>query len=388
MNNASNANAPVTSPQGAAQLEVTEHAPPTVLVTVDLASSAVGLGAATAPAAAGVSEPQAEGEPALPYSADEAAWLFGLERVAPVPSTQLAPDGGPQLLEQQEPAPPQGAGAEAASPPKTREPAGSAGAHDEPAPAGEPSLTSPFSEEITAALLPAPDLSGLSEASQLAPFSPSAAASSSSSSLSSVSAASPAPGEEAALPLTARRTLHLQPLPAPFSGSPATEATPPQGLAGYAEGGAEAGAPTSPGVPRDVEATANLILPAALPQQLRLPPSPAEPGPVTRPGEVSLVRRAAGSLLANLGMGLLGGLLALLGAVGFLYVRGNGTTKPASASAGAQLDPAVRSRLLEQATQSLLAGRRQQALASLREYAAASPEPAIEEMIRLLEREP
>src|SRR5262245_16532184 len=101
MKKASNATAPVTSPSeaepfpsspaspaaappSAVPAGVSEHAPPTVLVTVGRASSAFGLAAA---AEAAVSHDTAgsasdrpetgETEPALPYSADEAAWLFG-----------------------------------------------------------------------------------------------------------------------------------------------------------------------------------------------------------------------------------------------------------------------------------------------------------------------
>lgn len=431
MNKASNAKAPAMSPSdeerslslalslapteaaAPAPSGVTEHAPPTVLVTAGLASSAVGLAAdpvssVTSRAAEARTEPArdpvepGDGEP--PYSADEAAWLFGLERVAPVPSSQLAQKSEPSSsLGQAEPSsslgpvepsssPPGGLSAQAAS-------AQGAVSHAEPAPMStplpmpvpmaqdDPSQTSALSAEITAALLPAPDLSGLSAQAAPAPSEQLA------SEPSAVAPAVAADGE-AALPLAARQTLHLQQLPTPLHAAPGDANTPPHGHAGFVGADLDAGAPTGPGAPRDSETTASLQLPATLPQQLRLPRAPEGVGPPTRPGEVSLVRRAAGSLLANLGMGLLGGLLALLGAVGFLYLRGDGATRSSSQqaatpqAASARPDQAARTRLLEQVTQSLLAGRRHQAVVSLREYAALSPEPAIEELIRILEREP
>lgn len=431
MNKASNANAPAMSPSDAELAPaptpsgVTEHAPPTVLVTVGLASSAVGLAAeAVSSVTSGATDragtaqdPTESGDDEPPYSADEAAWLFGLERVAPVPSSQLSRESEPSSLDAAEPSStslsPSGTlGASALS---ARGPVLVSASHEAPAPmstplpmpvplpttlADDPSQTSALSAEITAALLPAPDLSALAAPATSAgrsgpsgPSGPSALAAPSDlagqaalPAPSDQSARDPsgmtqgaAPGGEAALPLAARQTLHLQLLPTPFLAAP-----------DHAD--ADAGAPTGPGVPRDSETTASLQLPAILQQQLRLPPAPDGSGRTTRPGEASLVRRAAGSLLANLGMGLLGGLLALLGAVGFLYLRGDGAARTSTQATTPQAASArpdqARARLLEQATQSLLSGRRNQALASLREYAALSPEPAIEEMIRLLEREP
>lgn len=350
--------------------------------------------AAEVAAAAGSLDPTAD-DPSLPYSADEAAWLFGLERVAPVP-VALLPQPSPDLADRADLADTTPASssssrvtAEGAEPerPLVAEPpvgalvspASSALAEEETAPdysptpslipALTPSMGPSLSEQVTGARLPS--LGELSSAGVDARAPTEVAA----------EPAAP-PVDDSALPLTARQTLHLTSIPTPLpmptpllsDAEPlAQQVTPPRGLALYPQA-----APVAPAASLG-ELTANLQLPQA-------PPPQATYEPPQTLGETSLLHQVAGSLVTNLGMGLLGGLLALIGAAGLLYLRDSGKKPPAVAAPADAMTPA-RARLLQQAVQALAAGRRQQALGLLREYAAGSPEPAIEEMIRLLERE-
>jgi hypothetical protein len=413
MNKPSNAYAKVRSPLPGEAPAVPEHALPAGLVTdgptgrsAAVADTAAGAGDAAeraglaADAAWSGSLAEATdgaaaadglaGEQSLSYSADEAAWLFGLERVAPTlaqaPRSAGAVEAGASRAAAPEPSSAGGAlGPELAQPPQVQvaealaegpalaEPDVATPAltrpTEEPGASPDRSRTDALSAEVTAALLPALDPG---------PQAPQAAAL----------------DDAQALPLGARQTLHLHSLgamPTPRTAEAVSleqQITPPRGTVAYAAGhgpgqGLGPGpVPGSAGQPGAGETTASLLLPANPPSLLTL----IRPG-LAQPGDG--LRRAAGSLLANLGMGLLGGLLALGGAAAVLSLRGERTRPQAAVEpAPPGLDAATRTRLLQQVAQALASGRRPVALALLREYAAASPEPAVEELIRILEREP
>ncbi|MFO0574084.1 MAG: hypothetical protein U1A78_08810 [Polyangia bacterium] len=436
MNKPSNAFAKVRSPLPGEAPAVPEHAPPAGLVTDGptggsgaVAGAASGTAAepvaawsasraprhaaghtaehAAAPTPHGADGADETGELAdeqsLAYSADEAAWLFGLERVAPTPAprtpsavgaggghaagsepsqvTPLAPPSpGPAELSSARPAGLQTDLATdvatdlALAEPDVATPALAPPA-EEPGTILESSRTDALTAEVTAALLPA-----------LEPGPP-----------------APPTGtpldDGQALPLAARQTLHLHSLAATTPRvaevvSLEQQVTPPRGTAAYVSvsvpgpgPGPVTGQAGQPGVG---ETTASLLLPAPPHKTL----TRASVSPTGASGtEGSLLRHAAGSLLTNLGMGLLGGLLALGGAAAVLSLRGERSVTPQAApqvvsEPAPGLDAATRTRLLQQVTQALVSGRRPVALALLREYAAASPEPAVEELIRILEREP
>lgn len=426
MNKPSNAFAKVRSPLPGEATAVPEHALPAGLVTDGpTGGSGAASGAAAEPVAAWSASREhkhedaaghaaalapdgtdATGEPgdelSLAYSADEAAWLFGLERVAPTPASRTpgaveSRESREALLESSQVTPraePSPGPAAPSTGPAAGRPAGLStdGALAEPE-AGAPTLAPPAEEpgaspdrsrtdaltaEVTAALLPALDPA----------LDPSLHP--------SLHPGPPAPptvtplDDGQALPLAARQTLHLHALvvSTPRSAEAVSleqQVTPPRGTVAYAAG---LGPASQPGVG---ETTASLRLPATAPPLQTLTRASVSP---TAGGEGSLLRHAAGSLLTNLGMGLLGGLLALGGAAAVLSLRGerSAVTPQAAPQATSEpvpgLDAATRTRLLQQVTLALASGRKPTALALLREYAAASPEPAVEELIRILEREP